>query len=78
MSTEELKQEPSTKPLQFDAHEFDGLRDTLEQEAENLVTRIDQFVRENPWTCVGLAVAAGLALGCAARKACSGKCSEQD
>jgi ElaB/YqjD/DUF883 family membrane-anchored ribosome-binding protein len=67
MNTEELTQEKAgKKPLHFDAHEFDGLRDALEKEAETMFARLDQFVRENPWTCIGLAAAAGFAVACAA------------
>jgi ElaB/YqjD/DUF883 family membrane-anchored ribosome-binding protein len=67
MNTEELTEEQAGRPLQFDAHEFDGLRDALENEAEGVLGKIDQFVRENPWTCVAIAAAAGLALSCLLR-----------
>ena len=66
MNTEELTQENAgKKSLHFDAHEFDGLRDALEKEAETMFARLDQYIRENPWTCIGLAVAAGFAVACA-------------
>lgn len=68
MDTEELIQEQTGKPLHFDAHEFDGLRDALEKEAEGVFARLDQYIRENPWICIGVAAAAGLAVGCATRK----------
>ena len=68
MNTEEMTGEERERPLHFDAHEFDGLRDALEKEAEGVFARIDQFVRENPWLCIGIASAAGLALACAIRK----------
>ncbi len=67
MNTEELAEEKAGKPLHFDAHEFDGLRDALEKEAEGMFAKIDGFVRENPWLCIGVAAAAGLALACATR-----------
>lgn len=54
------------EPLHFDAHEFDGLRDELEQQAETLLKRTDQFVRANTWLCIALAVGLGCALGIAA------------
>ena len=56
MNAEELTQE---KPLQFDAHEFDGLREVLEQEAQGLIARVDQCIRQNPWLAIGVAAAAG-------------------
>ena len=62
MNTEESVQEGAGRALHFDAHEFDGLRDALEKEAEGVFGRIDEFVRENPWLCIGLAAAAGVAL----------------
>ena len=68
MDTEELTQEQTRKTLNFDAHEFDGLRDGLEKEAEGIFARLDEFVREHPWVCIGAAAAIGLAVGCAARK----------
>ena len=67
MNTEELAEEQAGRPLQFDAHEFDGLRDALEKEAEGILGKVDQFVRENPWTCVAIAAAAGLTLSCLLR-----------
>jgi len=48
--------------LEFDAHEFDGLRQAMEQEAEGLVTHVDRFIRENPLLCIGLAAVAGFTL----------------
>jgi ElaB/YqjD/DUF883 family membrane-anchored ribosome-binding protein len=82
MNTEELR-ERTEETLHFDAHEFDGLRDTLEREAEGFFARADQFIRENPLLCIGLAAAAGfgltVALGCAHRKeAKSNPGSEQE
>jgi len=68
MNTEEL-QEEQDEALQFDAHEFDGLRDALEKDAEGFFRRVDQFVRENPLLCIGIAAAVGFALsGTLARK----------
>jgi ElaB/YqjD/DUF883 family membrane-anchored ribosome-binding protein len=69
MNTEELVQKEAEKPLNFDAHEFDGLRDALEKEAEGLFGVIDHYVRENPWLFIGIAAAAGVALSsCLVRK----------
>jgi len=70
MNTEELTQEHAGKSLHFDAHEFDGLRDALEKEAEGIFIRLDQYIRENPWMCIGVAAAAGFAVACATRKSC--------
>jgi ElaB/YqjD/DUF883 family membrane-anchored ribosome-binding protein len=61
MNTEELRKQAEEK-LHFDAHEFDGLREALEQEAKGALARVDRFVRENPMLCIGLAVAAGFTL----------------
>ena len=36
MNTEELTGEERERPMHFDAHEFDGLRDALEKEAEGV------------------------------------------
>ena len=68
MNAEELAEEQAGRPLQFDAHEFDGLRDALEKEAEGLLGKVDQFVRDNPWTCIAIAAAAGLTLSCLLRR----------
>ena len=68
MNTGELAEEKPDRPLNFDAHEFDGLREAIEKEAEGMLGKIDQFVRENPWLCIGMAAAAGLALSYLARK----------
>jgi ElaB/YqjD/DUF883 family membrane-anchored ribosome-binding protein len=79
MNTEELIQENAgkKKSLHFDAHEFDGLRDALEKEAETMFARLDQYIRENPWTCIGLAAAAGFAVACAAGRTCSRDAAER-
>jgi len=68
MDTEELTQEQTGKSLNFDAHEFDGLRDALEKEAEGIFARLDEFIREHPWVCIGAAAAVGVAVGCVARR----------
>ena len=68
MDTEELTREQPDKTMHFDAHEFDGLRDALEKEAQGIFTRLDEFIRENPWVCIGAATAVGMALGCATGK----------
>ena len=67
MNTEELtdkKNEPSTP---FDAHEFDGLRQALEEEAAGLLGKVDEYVRQNPWLAIGVAAAAGFLVAYAAR-----------
>ena len=68
MNTGELAEEKPNRPMHFDAHEFDGLRDALEKEAEGMIGKVDQFVRENPWLCIGIAAAAGLALSYLSRQ----------
>lgn len=78
MSTEELTQEQAGKSLDFDAHEFDGLRDALEKEAESLVAQVDQYIRENPWKCLALAAAAGFAVAALVRKTSSRHSAEED
>lgn len=68
MNTEGVTEEKTEgKPLQFDAHEFDGLREALEQEAEGMLGRLDQYIRENPWVAIGAAAAAGFLLAYALR-----------
>ena len=64
MNTEGVTEE---KPLQFDAHEFDGLREVLEQEAEGMLARVDEYIRQNPWIAIGAAAAAGFLLAYAVR-----------
>ena len=71
MDTEELTREQTHQPLHFDAHEFDGLRDALEKEAEGIFSRLDEFIRENPWLCMAAAAAVGVTVGCMAGKSCS-------
>jgi ElaB/YqjD/DUF883 family membrane-anchored ribosome-binding protein len=61
MNTEELR-DYAEETLHFDAHEFDGLREVLEKEAEGLFGHVDQFVRNNPLICIGIATAAGFAI----------------
>ena len=61
MNTEELREQAEEK-MHFDAHEFDGLRDALEKEAEGVFAHIDQFVREHPLVCMGIAAATGFAI----------------
>ena len=77
MSTEELTQERIGDPLQFDAHEFDGLREAIEKEAEGILAKVDEYIRENPWLCIGLAVGAGIAIGCMTRRNAPRKSAEQ-
>ena len=73
MNTEELTQKRNDGALHFDAHEFDGLRDVLEKEAEGMFAKLDQFIRENPMTSILIAAAAGVAVASAARRACMRK-----
>ena len=65
-------------PLQFDAHEFDGLREALEKEAEGILAKVDLYIRENPWLCIGVAAAAGFAVACITQKSAPRKSVEQD
>ena len=65
MNTEELTEEKKDTSLHFDAHEFDGLRDALEKEAEGIFAELDAFVRRNPMTCMLVAAAAGFAIASA-------------
>ena len=62
MKTEELTQEPTQDALQYDAHEFDGLR-ALEQEAQSIFAKGDQLIRQHPWLCIAAAVAVGFCVG---------------
>jgi len=62
MKTEGTIQESTEEHLRFDAHEFDGLRDDFNGRG-HLIEKADRFVRENPWTCLGLALIAGWVLG---------------
>jgi ElaB/YqjD/DUF883 family membrane-anchored ribosome-binding protein len=71
MNSEELTQEKVEDPLKFDAHEFDGLREALEKEAEGIFARVDEYIRENPWACMGIAAAAGFAAACVITKSSS-------
>ncbi|HWN95832.1 MAG TPA: hypothetical protein VNT99_12420 [Methylomirabilota bacterium] len=73
MNTEELTQKKKDGSLHFDAHEFDGLRDALEKEAEGTFAKLDHFVRSNPVTSLLIAAAAGFAVASAARRACARK-----
>lgn len=68
MKSEELTQEQAREPLQFDGHEFDGLRETLEKDAATILAKADQYIRENPWLCIGIAAAVGFAVACATQK----------
>ncbi|HTD67596.1 MAG TPA: hypothetical protein VK846_13805 [Candidatus Limnocylindria bacterium] len=63
MKTEELTREPTTQAHHFDAHEFDGLRDGLEHEAESAFGKLDEFVHAHPVVCMALAGMAGMAVG---------------
>lgn len=68
MNTEEFTQsELETEELYFDAHEFDGLRDEFAGVAQTWLKRADEFVRDNPWLCVGIAAGVGCAVACALR-----------
>ena len=71
MKTEGLKQTKAENSLHFDAHEFDGLRETLEKEAAGLLARVDRCIRRHPLASALVAAAAGVAVGTAIRMACS-------
>ena len=68
MKTEELMEQPVEKIPHFDGHEFDGLREALEQDAETVFNRADQLVREHRWVCMAIAAAAGFVIGRAVRR----------
>lgn len=73
MNAEELTNEQKDGSLHFDAHEFDGLREALEKEAEGMFAKLDQFVREHPLASIAVAAAAGFAVGGMVRRACGSK-----
>jgi ElaB/YqjD/DUF883 family membrane-anchored ribosome-binding protein len=64
MNTEELR-EQTENTMHFDAHEFDGLREALENEGGTFLGQIDRFIRDNPFLCLGIAAAAGFGLAIA-------------
>jgi ElaB/YqjD/DUF883 family membrane-anchored ribosome-binding protein len=61
MKTEGMIQELTDEDMRFDAHEFDGLRES--DETQTLLAKADRLAREHPWTCLGLAMLAGFAVG---------------
>jgi hypothetical protein len=63
MKTEELKQASERDLPHFDAHEFDGLRETWD-EAAGVLSTVDQCIRQRPVTATLLALGLGVALGC--------------
>ena len=69
MDTEELR-DNAEEMLNFDAHEFDGLRDVLEKEAEGIFGHVDKFVRDHPLICIGIAAAAGFAIAATVSSQC--------
>jgi ElaB/YqjD/DUF883 family membrane-anchored ribosome-binding protein len=72
MNTEEFTQsEPETEKLQFDEHEFDGLRGEFAGLAQTWLKRGETFVHENPWLCIAIAAGAGFALAYALRSGAS-------
>lgn len=71
MNAEELTQEQKAASLHFDAHEFDGLREALEREAEGFIGHVDDFVRQHPVMCMLIAAAAGFALATATGAVCA-------
>jgi ElaB/YqjD/DUF883 family membrane-anchored ribosome-binding protein len=76
MNTEELTQsEMESDQLNFDAHEFDGLREEFAGMAQTWLKRADEFVRGNPWLCIGIALGAGCAVAYALR---SGKSETEE
>jgi ElaB/YqjD/DUF883 family membrane-anchored ribosome-binding protein len=69
MKTEELIQEEQIEIPHFNEHEFDGLREMFEQEAESIFGKLDELIRQHPWVCMALAATAGFAIGrCACGK----------
>jgi ElaB/YqjD/DUF883 family membrane-anchored ribosome-binding protein len=76
MNAEEMTQsEVESEELNFDAHEFDGLRDEFAGMAEGWLQKADVFIQQNPWLCIAIATGVGCALGAAIRAACD---SESD
>jgi hypothetical protein len=76
MKTEETAQPQIERELQFDAHEFDGLREDLAAAAEGWLKKAEQFVRDNPWVCIAAAAGIGCALAYALRQ--SGRSEDDD
>jgi len=68
MKTEEMTQKSPADQLPFDGHEFDGLREVLEHDAETAFGKLDQYIRQHPWMCMALAATAGFALVQAVRR----------
>jgi ElaB/YqjD/DUF883 family membrane-anchored ribosome-binding protein len=64
MNAEELAEtQLRAEELNFDAHEFDGLRENGRASATAWLRQADRFVRDNPWLCIGIAAAAACAVG---------------
>jgi ElaB/YqjD/DUF883 family membrane-anchored ribosome-binding protein len=78
MKTEGLLEERTDQGLNFDAHEFDGLRDALEREAQGIFGKVDQFARQHPLVCMGIAVAAGFLIASGTRLAVRGRATENE
>ena len=77
MNTEEFTQtELESEELDFDAHEFDGLRDELSGVAESWLKRADEFIRDNPWLCVAIAAGIGCGVAAALRAGSDGEVAE--
>ncbi|HMJ89629.1 MAG TPA: hypothetical protein VK530_07415 [Candidatus Acidoferrum sp.] len=53
--------------MDFDAHEFDGLRKELAGAAQHWLKGADAFIRANPWLCIAIAAGVGCAVACAIR-----------
>jgi ElaB/YqjD/DUF883 family membrane-anchored ribosome-binding protein len=64
MNAEELAEtQLRAEELNFDAPEFDGLREGGKGSATAWLREADRFVRDNPWLCIGIVAAAACALG---------------
>jgi ElaB/YqjD/DUF883 family membrane-anchored ribosome-binding protein len=78
MNTEGTAEERTKDSLNFDAHEFDGLREAFAEEAEGLLATANEMIRRHPWLCAGVALAAGVALGVGLRAAMRSCCTNED
>ena len=68
MKTEELMEHEVEEIPHFDGHEFDGLREALEDVETTFLSGADRFVQEYPWLCIAAPAAAGFAIGRAVRR----------
>jgi ElaB/YqjD/DUF883 family membrane-anchored ribosome-binding protein len=49
-----------TKPLK---EKYENLQNQVQECTRNMVNSTDEYVHENPWTTIGIAAAAALAIG---------------